>query len=203
MCSYKDYGYINDLVGTDRAWGSVKELSRWQAALYKRWLSAIYRCNDPSNKRYPLYGAVGITFDFKRISDYYECLKLDPLWKDFVKDPDSYDIDKDIKCGHGSSYNKDTIKIVFKKDNLKEANVRNRSSSSGIFSSESRRKVVDNLRGGWEYCQVVLVDYGHGEEVSSPSEVAKKAGVTMSSVCDWLANRNKGYKRHGIVSIRR
>lgn len=118
---FKDF---NDLVGTNKPWGPVKYLLPWQFSLYTRAKNMISRCYNPNDNRYSTYGGSGIKCQFVSFSQYYYVLTKDPLWSNFVKHPELYHIDKDIKCGHGVDYAPNTVSIVLAADNDRECMAR-------------------------------------------------------------------------------
>lgn len=115
------YG-INDM---PKGWCSENELNR---TIYGRWKTMIHRCHNPKMERYKYYGAKGcyVEVSLHYLSNYVDTLKKDPLWNDFVKNPDKYDIDKDMsQQGEDIKvYSPSTIRIILKADNVRDGNTR-------------------------------------------------------------------------------
>ena len=115
------YG-INDM---SRGWYSENKLNK---TIYGRWKTKIHRCHNPKMERYKYYGAKGyyVEASLHYLSNYVDTLKKDPLWNDFVKNPDIYDIDKDMsQQGEDIKvYSPSTIRIILKSDNVREGNTR-------------------------------------------------------------------------------
>ena len=115
------YG-INDM---SRGWYSENKLNK---TIYGRWKTMIHRCHNPKMERYKYYGAKGyyVEASLHYLSNYVDTLKKDPLWNDFVKNPDMYDIDKDMsQQGEDIKvYSPSTIRIILKADNVRDGNTR-------------------------------------------------------------------------------
>ena len=115
------YG-INDM---PKGWYNENEINK---IIYGRWKSMLYRCYNPKMDNYKYYGAKGYYVEpsLHYLSNYVNTIKKDPMWKEFVKNPSVYDIDKDFNQQNTKIkvYSPDTIRIILKSDNIREGNTR-------------------------------------------------------------------------------
>lgn len=115
------YG-INDM---PKGWYGENKINK---TIYGRWKTMMHRCYNPKMDRYKYYGAKGyyVEESLHYLSNYVDTLKKDPLWKDFIKNPNIYDIDKDMsqKEEDIKVYSRNTIRIILKIDNIRDGNSR-------------------------------------------------------------------------------
>ena len=93
--------------------------------LYWRWQGMIGRCYDPKYANYKYYGAKGVTVsdELLNFKDYVEIVSKLPNYEKLLKEPNKWQIDKDIKSKDGELiYSKETLSIVPSKENLRVEN---------------------------------------------------------------------------------
>lgn len=71
-------------------------------------------------------------------------------------------------------------------------------SDAEFYLSRKRDRLVDRPHVG--YHTSIDVD---GKRYAYVRDLADELGVKDSTVCDWLAGRNEGYRKYGITSIAR
>lgn len=193
--------YNNDLVGKDKPWGPESGLCEWKRSLYYRYHSMVRRCENPKDKRYPDYGGSGIKCKFTSLSQYYDTLTKDPLWDNFKQNSSLYDIDKDIKCGHGSDYSPDTVMIVLKKVNTMESLVRcgvpvsRPGVAQKIQDSRKRSGALDKLSHDLGRPVMGISPIGEVFEWCGASIAAKQFCLSTSTIQQACSG---GYYRRGV-----
>lgn len=84
----------------------------------------IGRCYNKNHAAYNSYGAKGVTVleELCNFKNYVEIVSKLPHYEDLLKNPDQWDIDKDLYSKQEKIYSKDTIKIMLKSKNLELEN---------------------------------------------------------------------------------
>lgn len=92
--------------------------------LYNRWIHMIGRCYSKKHPQYKSYGGKGVIVEkyLLRFSNYIKFISSLPNYDKLLKEPNNYQIDKDIKIGRMNMYSRETISIVKFSDNLNEEN---------------------------------------------------------------------------------
>lgn len=89
--------------------------------LYKRWIQMIKRCYDKNSPNYESYGGRGVIVEeyLLRFSNYISFISTLDNYEELKANPKDYQIDKDLK-GNGKIYDRNSISIIKKEDNLEE-----------------------------------------------------------------------------------
>lgn len=92
--------------------------------LYNRWIHMIGGCYSKNHPKYKSYGEKGVVVEeyLLRFSNYIEFISSLPNYEKLLKDPNNYQVDKDIKSGRMNIYSREAISIVKFSDNLNEEN---------------------------------------------------------------------------------
>lgn len=93
--------------------------------LYERWRSMLNRCYCKSSPSYQQYGAKGVIVSEELLNfrNYIEIVSQLPHYEDLLREPQKWDIDKDLKSVN-KIYSKDTITIMDHIENIKVSSQR-------------------------------------------------------------------------------
>jgi hypothetical protein len=149
----------------------------WKHPLYYRWTNMIGRCYSPKHSGYHSYGAKGVhvSEELHNFSNYIQIVSSLPNYNQLLKNPDQWDIDKDVLSG--TCYSKDTITIVQKSKNIEIENATKRMPVLMIdktgktvreFSSISEAEQVTGVHRG-NIARAVRCGYAAGEYLWSPA----------------------------------
>jgi len=115
--------------------------------LWFRWVNMIRRCYDIKAPNYKSYGAKGIYVEeyLRNFKNYINFIETLPNIDKLKKDPNSWQIDKDLKSGY--FYSRDSVTIMKSEENLE---LENKGKKIQIIMLSLDGKVIEKFESMYE-----------------------------------------------------
>lgn len=110
---------------------------------YRAWNDMLHRCYDPTDKDYPMYGAIGVRVDpaWFNFGTYFKDIQEIPGFEMKLRYPDQYQLDKDLLQQNVPKsqriYSKNTCIWISKFDNISIMNDIGASGYRGVIYKDN------------------------------------------------------------------